>query len=249
MRDVYSFITKAVQQVTSNTTSWVKDCVLIPGDSISEVLISGADAAGKMAFKCYSICGSMFIHYLNKIHNSYINRIDGPYIPMTVLHNLVSNKDAIIKDDQNLKLIFPANFTSGINDNNIVVAKVYASNNYDINATLTEWSRGACVVAPNCSIKLLVASYNEMNANNDKNNLSTVLLWISSGCVVGLLAGYAATLAYKKYRENADITINIDSIEETKKYENRPLPMEPVIEPVMESQYEVCGAVKDSSIS
>ncbi|KJV53489.1 hypothetical protein OTSGILL_0683 [Orientia tsutsugamushi str. Gilliam] len=180
MRDVYSFITRAVQQVTSNTTSWLKDCVLIPGDSISEVLISGADAAGKMAFKCYSICGSMFIHYLNKIHNSYINRIDGPYIPMTVLHNLVSNKDAIIKDDQNLNLIFPANFTSVINDNNIVVAKVYASNNYDINATLTEWSGGACKVIPNCSIELLVASYNEMNANlvasynemnanNDKN--------------------------------------------------------------------------------
>lgn len=248
MRDVYSFITRAVQQVTSNTTSWVKDCVLIPGDSISEVLISGADAAGQMAFKGYSICGSMFIHYLNKMHNSYINRLDGPYIPMTVLHNIVSTKDAIITDDQNLNLIFPTNFTSLINDNNIVVAKVYASNNYDINATLTEWSRRACTVASNCSIELLVASYNEMNANNnDESNLSTVL-WIG-GCVVvgvlvGVLAGCTATLAYKKYRENADITINIDRFEETEQYENiHDLLSEPVMKQLAESQYEACDSV------
>lgn len=250
MRDAYSFITRAVQQVTSNTTSWVKDCVFIPGDSISEVLISGADAAGKMAFKCYSICGRMFINYLNKFNSSYINSIDGHYSSMTVLHNLASNKDAIIKDNQNLNLIFPANFTSVINDNNILVAKVHASKNYDINATLTEWSRQGCKVISECSIELLVDSYNEINANNDESNLSTASWILGGSCVLAAAGGIAALVAYKKSKKNADININIDHIEETKKYENmHELPiMETVMEVVAERQYEVYGAAKDSSV-
>lgn len=249
MRDVYSTITRAVQQVTSNTTSWMKDCLFIPGDSISEVLISGADAAGNMAFKCYSICGRMFINYLNKFNSSYINSIDGPYSSMTVLHNLASNKDAIIKDNQSLNLIFPANFTSVINDNNILVAKVHASNNHDINATLIEWSRQGCKIISECSIELLVDSYNEMNANNDESNLSTTASWILSGSLAA--AGcIAALVAYKKCKKNADININIDHTEETKKYENmHELPiMETVMKVVAEDQYEVSGAAKDSSV-
>lgn len=251
MRDVYSTITRAVQQVTSNTTSWMKDCILIPGDSISEVLISGADAAGNMAFKCYSICGRMFINYLNKFNSSYINSIDGPYSSMTVLHNLASNKDAIIKDNQSLNLIFPANFTSVINDNNILVAKVHASNNYDINATLIEWSRQGCKVISECSIELLVDGYNEMNANNnDESNLSTASWILGGSCVLAAAGGIAALVAYKKSKKNADININIDHIEETKKYENmHELPiMETVMKVVAEDQYEVSGAAKDSSV-
>ncbi|QES96656.1 hypothetical protein [Orientia tsutsugamushi] len=249
MRDAYSFITRAVQQVTSNTTSWMKDCMLIPGDSISEVLISGADAAGQMAFKCYSICGRIFINYLNKFNSSYINKIDGPYSPMTVLHSITSDKSGFITYSPDLNVIFPANFTSVINDSDIVVAKVHQfNNNHDINATLIEWSRQGCKVISECSIELLVDSYNEMNANNDESNLSTAS-WIFGG--VGVLAvGGIAALAYKKYKKNADININIDHIEETKKYENmHELPiMETVMKVVAEDQYEVSGAAKDSSV-
>ncbi|WP_064643616.1 hypothetical protein [Orientia tsutsugamushi] len=246
MRDVYSFITKAVQQVTSNTTTWMKDCILIPGDSISEVLISGADAAGQMAFKCYSICGRIFINYLNKFNSSYINKIDGPYSPMTVLHSIASDKSGFITYSPDLNVIFPANFTSVINDSDIVVAKVQQfNNNHDINATLIEWSRQGCKVISECSIELLVDSYNEMNANNnDESNLSTAS-WIFGGVGVLAVSGIAA-LAYKKYKKNADININIDHIEETKKYVTMQELLQ--IEPVVESQYEVSGAAKDSSV-
>nr|WP_064591265.1 hypothetical protein [Orientia tsutsugamushi] len=250
MRDVYSFITKAVQQVTSNTTSWMKDCILIPGDSISEVLISGADAAGQMAFKCYSICGRILINYLNKFNSSYINKIDGPYSPMTVLHSIASDKSGFITYSPDLNVIFPANFTSVINDSDIVVAKVQQfNNNHDINATLIEWSRQGCKVISECSIELLVDSYNEMNANNNESNLSTTASWILSGSLAA--AGcIAALVAYKKCKKNADININIDHIEETKKYENmHELPiMETVMKVVAEDQYEVSGAAKDSSV-
>ncbi|WP_371219864.1 hypothetical protein ACA348_09795 [Orientia tsutsugamushi] len=244
MRDVYSTITRAVQQVTSNTTSWMKDCMLIPSDSISEVLISGADAAGQMAFKCYSICGRMFINYLNRFNSSYINSVDGPYSPMTVLHSIASDEFGFITYSPDLNVIFPANFTSVINDSDIVVAKVHQfNNNHDINATLIEWSRQGCKVISECSIELLVDSYNEMNANNDESNLSTAS-WIFG---VGVLAvGGIAALAYKKYKKNADININIDHIEETKKYVNMQELLQ--IEPVVESQYEVSGAAKDSSV-
>lgn len=246
MRDVYSFITKAVQQVTSNTTSWMKDCVLIPGDSIREVLISGADAAGQMAFKCYSICGRIFINYLNKFNSSYINSVDGPYSPMTVLHSIASDEFGFITYSPDLNLIFPANFTSVINDSDIVVAKVQQfNNNHDINATLIELSRQGCKSISECSIELLVDSYNEMNANNDESNLlSTTSSWILG---VSLAAGCIATLvAYKKCKKNADININIDHIEETKNHENMQELLQ--IEPVVESQYELSGAAKDSSI-
>lgn len=250
MRDVYSFITKAVQQVTSNTTSWMKDCMLIPSDSISEVLISGADAAGQMAFKCYSICGRMFINYLNRFNSSYINSVDGPYSPMTVLHSIASDEFGFITYSPDLNVIFPANFTSVINDSDIVVAKVQQfNNNHDINATLIEWSRQGCKVISECSIELLVDSYNEMNANNNESNLSTTASWILSGSLAA--AGcIAALVAYKKCKKNADININIDHIEETKKYENmHELPiMETVMKVVAEDQYEVSGAAKDSSV-
>lgn len=250
MRDVYSFITKAVQQVTSNTTSWLKDCMLIPSDSISEVLISGADAAGQMAFKCYSICGRIFINYLNKFNSSYINSVDGPYSPMTVLHSIASDEFGFITYSPDLNLIFPANFTSVINDSDIVVAKVQQfNNNHDINATLIEWSKQGCKLISECSIELLVNGYNEMNANNDESNLSTAS-WIVGGVVGGvggvLAVGCIAALAYKKCKKNADININIDHIEETKKHVNMQELLQ--IEPVVESQYEVSGAAKDSSI-
>lgn len=251
MRDVYSFITKAVQQVTSNTTSWMKDCILIPGDSISEVLISGADAAGQMAFKCYSICGRIFINYLNKFNSSYINKIDGPYSPMTVLHSIASDKSGFITYSPDLNVIFPANFTSVINDSDIVVAKVQQfNNNHDINATLIEWSRQGCKVISECSIELLVDSYNEMNANNDESNLSTASWILGGSCVLAAAGSIAALVAYKKSKKNADIGINIDHTEETKKYENmHELPiMETVMKVVAEDQYEVSGAAKDSSV-
>ncbi|WP_445668393.1 hypothetical protein [Orientia tsutsugamushi] len=219
--------------------------MLIPSDSISEVLISGADAAGQMAFKCYSICGRIFINYLNKFNSSYINSVDGPYSPMTVLHSIASDEFGFITYSPDLNVIFPANFTSVINDSDIVVAKVQQfNNNHDINATLIEWSRQGCKVISECSIELLVDSYNEMNANNDESNLSTAS-WIFGG--VGILAvGGIAALAYKKYKKNADININIDHIEETKKYVNMQELLQ--IEPVVESQYEVSGAAKDSSV-
>ncbi|KJV77048.1 hypothetical protein [Orientia tsutsugamushi] len=245
MRDVYSFITKAVQQVTSNTTTWMKDCILIPGDSIREVLISGADAAGQMAFKCYSICGRIFINYLNKFNSSYINSVDGPYSPMTVLHSIASDEFGFITYSPDLNVIFPANFTSVINDSDIVVAKVQQfNNNHDINATLMEWSKQGCKLISECSIELLVNGYNEMNANNDESNLSTAS-WILSGSLAA--AGcIAALVAYKKCKKNADININIDHIEETKKHVNMQELLQ--IEPVVESQYEVSGAAKDSSV-
>lgn len=252
MRDVYSFITKAVQQVTSNTTSWMKDCMLIPSDSISEVLISGADAAGQMAFKCYSICGRMFINYLNRFNSSYINSVDGPYSPMTVLHSIASDEFGFITYSPDLNVIFPANFTSVINDSDIVVAKVQQfNNNHDINATLIEWSRQGCKVISECSIELLVDGYNEMNANNnDESNLSTASWILGGSCVLAAAVGIAALAAYKKSKKskkNADININIDHIEETKKYENTQVLLQ--IEPVAESQYEVSGgAAKDSSV-
>lgn len=247
MRDVYSTITRAVQQVTSNTTSWMKDCMLIPGDSIREVLISGADAAGQMAFKCYSICGRMFINYLNRFNSSYINSIDGPYSPMTVLHSTASDEFGFITYSPDLNVIFPANFTSVINDSDIVVAKVQQfNNNHDINATLIEWSRQGCKVISECSIELLVDGYNEMNANNnDESNLSTASLILGGSCVLAAAGGIAA-LVYKKCKKNADININIDHIEETKKYVNMQELLQ--IEPVVESQYEVSGAAKDSSV-
>nr|WP_245406593.1 hypothetical protein [Orientia tsutsugamushi] len=179
----------------------MKDCVLIPGDSIREVLISGADAAGQMAFKCYSICGRIFINYLNKFNSSYINSVDGPYSPMTVLHSIASDEFGFITYSPDLNLIFPANFTSVINDSDIVVAKVQQfNNNHDINATLIELSRQGCKSISECSIELLVDSYNEMNANNDESNLlSTTASWILG---VSLAAGCIATLvAYKKCKK------------------------------------------------